>query len=80
MCIRDRAGTWSRQVAQDYMTTILAQYNICLLYTSHRVIAEKLLDVAHVALGPVGDKHLVKGHLHAPVSYTHLDVYKRQVL
>lgn len=23
----DQAGTWSRQVAQDYMTTILAQYN-----------------------------------------------------
>lgn len=24
----DQAGTWSRQVAQDYMTTILAQYNM----------------------------------------------------
>ena len=24
----DQAGTWSRQVAQDYMTTILAQYNL----------------------------------------------------
>ena len=48
-------------------------------------MSERLIDVENLSVSVDGkqllhgiDLHIKKGETHVPVSYTHLDVYKRQ--
>ena len=59
---------------------ILAHSYLCLLYTSHGVLLGHVAGIGHVL--PLGQQPLEPGSLTLlviPVSYTHLDVYKRQL-
>ena len=96
MCIRDRDRAKHDPLAyvpaQQIRTEIPREHNPCLLYTSSLLFhkrknirnrgtsdVESLLEIAleHVAVAVMGK---VNYHPAVPVSYTHLDVYKRQVL
>ena len=53
--------------------------SICLLYTSDRVFVGKQYDeIFSEAIAQESEDDLLDMAFYRPVSYTHLDVYKRQ--
>ena len=82
-----RPRTFCRTVRRVTLTGKVKHFRCCLLYTSNEAvlneIREQALDVDPLygifTSGSTGvPKGVVVGHRSVPVSYTHLDVYKRQ--